>query len=402
MKRMRPAFLRWALLATALQAACGLDQSPSQRQASAPMSGKSAEPAPPPGSKAPQPEQAAAPAADTPTSQESGSTAWQDELLQRDARWLEQLADVGEGEDVSASDLPGELHEAVLRTAGLLCCEPQRYRRVAGLDLALPKLVPTAVEELSEIDCIVMISINCKPERPLYVFATLRSLFSSFPAGINVNILVGDEHADYLSERRLREEIGEDLASHVHVWAPSAGDGRYLREHLTLHDRGGWNYARALRSYRGHKNLLLMEDDVEWSGNAGVALNRRLREDPRALVSLYNRPGLIPPDQPNGNFSDASLGFVEAVDPEHLFFGTQGMTFSAKASGGMGNFLQIKLHEWPYDLQINSFMTVHGLRMAYAYPSIVQHIGFYGTGYGVGFHTSECFARHIAAGPSTL
>ena len=289
-----------------------------------------------------------------------------------------------EGDAIPASTIDASLE--TMKNMGFQK-EGDDYIRRAHLDATVPSLVMTHSRTMPSIDCIVMISIFRTKEKENYIFSTLENMFRVFPEDSHFNILVGDDRASYLDRDRLENIFGKANSARLHVWATSPEDASFLAANLDIKRRAGWNYARAMRSYAGHRGLLLLEDDIMWCKNAVEHINQWTAQDHPAVLSLYTRKNYL-------RLSKPILGHLVAMhmgNQTPRFEGTQALYMSSKVSHHLGDFMQIRLHETAYDWNVDAFLRKYDILMGYAFPSLVQHTGLKSSGLGC-YHESDCFS----------
>jgi hypothetical protein len=306
-----------------------------------------------------------------------------------DAQWLELARNTPLGGYIDTSQI--EIMASLrLYSLGFGSLGPQRYVHVAPLEATTP-LVPTCDAELDAIDAIAIISVDRGLNETPYLYNTLRNVLTHFPQGVQINVMVGDDNADYVAPAKLKEVLGDAWAQRVHVHVPHASVAAFLRDHADVRVRMTWNYARTLRSYLGARHLLLMEDDVQWAYRAAKALNDGLSEAPEAILSAYNRAcNLLPGVNLDNLWTPSFVRFpLRCVDL--AFACTQAMVFHAPVVGPMGDFIGVRLGKAPVDMLIDLFARLHDLPVTYAQPSMVQHMGKQTTGLGK-FHKSQCFS----------
>ena len=269
------------------------------------------------------------------------------------------------------------------------------WQRVVHLDeTVIPALSnegPLALSEmptLPDIDCIAISSINRRHAEKVYVYDTLRSLFQVFPAEAQINVLVGNADANYLSMPRLVEEVGGRDATRVHVVSTSPEIADYLLS-LPLPKRGGWNFSRALLGYTGSRGIILLEDDIDLPKGSPELLQSVLQQAPLPIVSLYNHSCENLP----GRRSVAQEGSFHAEVPER-WWGFQwystGLYIAAPFARPLGAHHLVHLNSFCWDKLINYFLAAHNLDVAYTYPSMIQHRGLVSTGTW-GQHESHCY-----------
>ncbi len=268
--------------------------------------------------------------------------------------------------------------------------DPTQATRQARLDTTFSS-VPAECEELSHIDCVTMSTIERRTSDKQYVYDTLRSVFATFPVGVQVNLAVGDDRTEFVSRKRLHAELGPLHAEQVHVWAASPAQTAHLKD-FKVARRAAWNYARAIRSYQGSTGLLLMEDDVQWAAGGINRFDYWLAGHRLPVISLYNYQG--PPFPDDRRFTLADLVTTHINEPRHIFDCTQAMYIAAPVTRALGDFILLRAHLRPYDLLLDTFCASHRLSIGHTYPSLVQHIGEHTNGLGR-FHQSNCFVPSL-------
>ena len=258
--------------------------------------------------------------------------------------------------------------------------------RHARLDATFDSIAAEC-EELNHIDCVTMLTIERRNSSKQYVYDTLRSVFATFPPGVQVNLAVGDDRTDFVSRSKLHAELGPMHAQQVHVWAASNVDTAHLKD-FKVARRAAWNYARAIRSYRGTTGLLLMEDDIQWALGGVSRLDYWLAGHRLPVISCYNYQS--PPWPDDKRLKVADLVTTSVDEPRHVFDCTQAMYIAAPVARALGDYILLRTHVWPYDLLLDTFCATHRLSIGHTYPSLVQHMGEQTNGLGR-FHQSNCF-----------
>ena len=316
------------------------------------------------------------------------------EVLASDAQWFEEAAAVPLGAKTRAhSGWAGAGTAQIWHNIGFVPDASGALERRADLLGELPALASTLADEPAGVDCVAVISIDRHGEEEPYLYRTLRSFFAGSPPGLHVNVLVGNDDLDYVSPARLTAALGEAWAGQVHVHPTSPATTAYLRAQLPPYRRGGWNYARALRGYRGTRGLLVMEDDVLWA-RGGMAALAAWRQEPAPLaLSLFNHHCA----QLSGEREHTRAAFrVNTVaGRQHTFMNLQAMVYSPAIADSVGRYMQLRMHKEIYDRVVGWYFTLHSVTIGYAFPSIAQHIGLAsaakGHGYTWGFHQSSYY-----------
>ncbi len=315
-------------------------------------------------------------------------------LLAQDARWFSELQAVPLGGRTPAHEEEAEEAPAQMwRDMGFLPEGGGAYRRAADLIDPLPTLVPTELPELAHIDCLATISIDRHNGAEPYLYQTLRSLFAAFPAGVHINVLVSNTDVDYVSSQRLADAVGGQHVGHIHVHPTGAQTAAYLHNELPAYRRGGWNYARALRSYSGDKGLVLMEDDVLWTRGGPEKFDAWLQQQMLPSASLFNDHCAHLSGE--SDYQNADFRINTVLGHQHYFVNLQGMYYDHAIANSLGRYLQLRMHRQIYDHVIGWFFSDHKVAIGYAFPSITQHIGGLsaakGQGHDWSFHQSSCF-----------
>ena len=315
------------------------------------------------------------------------------DILADDARWFAEMDAVPMGERLPAPAREAEVAAEMWRDMGFVADADGYYARRADLIGGLPKLVPTHVPELAHIDCIAAISIDRHNGAEPYIYQTLRSLFAAFPAGVHINVLVSNTDVDYLSPEALAASIGPEHSGQVHVHPADAQTAAYLHAELPAYRRGGWNYARALRSYAGTKGLVLMEDDVQWSLGGPKKFDAWMDRQVLPAASLFNdQCAYLSGEQ---NHEEADFRINRVLGHEHYFVNLQGMFYHHTIANSLGRYLQLRMHREIYDHVVGWYFNNHKVAIGFAFPSIAQHIGKNSAAkdstHKWNFHESSCF-----------
>ena len=240
------------------------------------------------------------------------------------------------------------------------------------------------------VDAVALITIDRNNGEEPYIYSTLRSVFSVFPPETQVNVLVGDANSDFVGPEALRREIGADWAARVHVWPTDARTSAFIHQRFLPQRRGGWNYARALRSYSGERGLVLMEDDVVWAAGAIDDMKRLLGASPLA-TTFYNFDCFGPEGADISTSSPTLLHPVRVRDSK--FVCTQGMYFTAALANRLGEHVHRRIHERVWDYIMELLFQDQDLTIGFTLPSLVQHTGVKSAGVTPYFHTTPCFAN---------
>ena len=327
---------------------------------------------------------------------ERGSLSLDQDAIQRDKRAVDAATAVPMHSSTTGfSEASGDLE--AWRNLGFAPASPSsRHALVRGaalVDSQAPTLVPTSLPEMPAIDGIAVISIYRQDADQQYIYAMLRSTFDAFPAGIQVNVLVGNADDAYLSDERLAEELGAARAGQVHVWPAAAATADFMAEHFERKRRGSWNYARALAAYGGSRGLLLLEDDVDWGPQAGAIAADLVAAQPLQVVSFYNYECFRADGVEAGEMAAPAITTRGSQDLRTVGFTcTQAMYFPAELTGAVSRYIQLRMHKMPYDNLMNLFFLHHELAANYVYPSLVQHVGWQTAIHtSPGFHQSRCF-----------
>ena len=294
-------------------------------------------------------------------------------------RWLPQAMSTPLGEEFKIAYDDGDaLH--TLHSLGFAKLAEGHYQRKVDL-LPHGTLVPSAMDDLPEIDAIAVISIH----RPFlgdkqYAYDTLRSLMAHLPKQAQINMLVGNADTDYLSHDVLVREIGQEDAERVHI-TPTPQDVAqfFVGEGISTGPRAAWNYARALRSYGGSQHLLLLEDDVSLSANGVAHLQKYLSEPPVSLFALFNdRCAAI---EPTWSRPDSALTIGAKLIERNSDFPTlQAMVYASEVANDAGEYLVTRAGRESHDYMLGRFFGQTRSVLGYVQPSIAQHEGRRTTG----------------------
>jgi hypothetical protein len=294
-------------------------------------------------------------------------------------RWLPAAMSTPLGEDFKIAYDDGDaLH--TLHALGFAKIAEGHYQRKVDL-LPHGTLVPSAMDDLPEIDAIAVISIH----RPFlgdkqYAYDTLRSLMAQLPAQAQINMLVGNANTDYLAHDVLVREIGQEDAQRVHITAaPQDVAQFFVDEAISTGPRAAWNYARALRSYAGSRHLLLMEDDVSLSAHGMAQLRKFLIEPPVSVFALFNdRCAAI---EPTWSRPDSALTIGAKLIERNSDFPTlQAMVYASEVAHDAGDYLVTRAGRESHDYMLGRFFGQTRSTLGYVQPSIAQHEGRQTTG----------------------
>ena len=323
--------------------------------------------------------------------------------LREDLEFFREVTAIHVGQEVSPIR-PEDDDERLWTSLGFVPVSASTYRREADLTGELADLVPTNSSQLSEIDSIAIVSVDRSDDGEPYLYRTLRSLFAAFPPDVQVNVLVGNADARYVAFDRLADAVGADNARRVHAWPTSEATANFLRDHLEPSRRGGWNTVRSLRSYRGSKGLLLMEDDIIWAEQAIIPFNDAIKARPVAAFSLYNNrcqalSTVISPEvgEVLAHASpDTSPLIVAEVDTRVYGFDCmQAVYYAATLPGPLGRYTHRRMHTMSHDCSVGRFFTENEAVIGYPFPSLVQHIGTKSAYHTWAFHYSPCFRERL-------
>ena len=290
-----------------------------------------------------------------------------------EASWVRSLSPFSQGEVVASARFP-YVSAQQWANMGFVPLGNGAWKRAVRID-ATVELVEMDVPELPSVDCIAIISVDRDTGDEPYIYRTLRSLFRNLPDGVEVNVVVGDARAEYLSPARLHEVVGPARAARVHVHATDVRTDAFLQENF-LHprQRAAWNAARVLRSYRGTRGLLAMEDDVIWTAAGLAPLERIMPADRPPLITLFNKPCAKLPGAPAQQPLEPEL-----VRPDlagHQFLYTQGLWYAPTMAEEGGRYLREFVHDNHYDIMLDKLLRRRGWQVGYLYPGILQHIGY--------------------------
>ena len=333
---------------------------------------------------------------------EKPSTAWSD------LAWFESLADVKPGSTVKRSEIAHSLAAISdwghrmdpWRAMGFHADAEDMNLMHREVDVAAEarlsshpreQLVLSKMPSLPDVDCVAISSIH-RPHVPKdYIYATLKSIFASFPKEVVVNILVGNADTAYLAPEILTAELGEDHLDQIVVIPPSKAMAEYLQQN-NVEWRGSWNYARGLLSYRGTRGLVLLEDDVEWAQGSVPILHQILQSTPVPIISLYN----VFCQQLQGRVSLLSRAGVSLDQPsrEAEFIRTQGLYFSASVANELGRHQFLRINGYCWDRLLNFFLEDRDMDMGYTFPSLLQHRGHVSSG-NWGVHETGCYLDDV-------
>lgn len=272
------------------------------------------------------------------------------------------------------------------------------YERRVDLTQAEP-LVLSQMPQLPEIDTIAVVSVYRANLDEQYIYPTLRSLLAELPDTAQINVLVGNADTAYLQPQVLEAEVGAGASARVHLFVPPQPvDDFFAKERIATSPRAAWNYARALRGYVGHSNLLLLEDDVTLAKN-GLRQLRPWLQDPRtpAVVALYN-------DKCFGSErlwarSDSALSMGPARIRNYRDYPTlQMLIYSKEVAAEAGSWLVLRAGRDPHDWMLGRYFTQEDPTLVgYVHPSLAQHHGLQTTGLSAPgwLPHSNCFAETI-------
>jgi hypothetical protein len=290
-----------------------------------------------------------------------------------------------------------EAAKHTLQALGFAQVSESRYTRMADL-LAPESLTPSVMPALPEIDAVAVISVyRPKLQQEQYIYPTLRSLLAELPEGGIVNVLVGNGDTAYLDDAMLIEHVGAHAPARVRVMAPPEGVAEFFAQHaIATAPKATWNFSRAMRSYRGSKHLLMLEDDVRLSANGLLHMRPYLNHAPVDVFTLFNdrcdgvRTSLRRAD------TELALGMV-TIRKNNDFPTTQMLVISAHAANDAGEYLVTRAGRESYDYMLGRFFAMTRSKLAYVKPSIAQHTGFETTGLsGPGvLPMSGCFAEAL-------
>ena len=285
-----------------------------------------------------------------------------------------------------------EAHAESLRALGFSHQGEQMWRRDANM-LATETLVPSLMPELPEIDAVAVISTFRPQVREQYIYETLTQLFRALPAEAQVNVLVGNSDTDYVAPAVLSEKLGDAHAARIHVIFTPTDVDQYFKAHRSkVSVKATWNYARALRSYRGDKHLLLFEDDIVLADHALMAIRPLLLQKRTGIFSLYNdRCSSVEAWwQPEG--SKLSVGTQVMRENGGDFPSTQAIVYAASLANDLGDYLTLRAGREPYDYMTGRYLVQFNYEIGYVDPSVVQHVGYATTGLSAGHPPrTSCF-----------
>lgn len=315
-----------------------------------------------------------------------------EEPAMNDPKWLSRAMErsVGEPFVVPYDD---EDAQHVMHGLGYAKLSAGHYERRVDLT-AQQTLVPSAMPSLPGIDAIAMITIR----RPTlgdkqYVYDSLRSLFAELPQEAQINLLVGNNDATYLSEDILMRELGAALCQRVHIHAaPDVIAEFFVGENIGVVARSTWNYARALRSYRGQTHLLLVEDDISLATGSLMQLRPYLDAPRVPVMTLFNDRCASVATTWTVPGSQLSLG-ASTQRRSRDFPTTQAVLFSSAVANDAGRYLMTRAGRMTYDYMLGQFFAQDFSVLGYVQPSIVQHEGRTSAGLSVPGHEplSTCY-----------
>ena len=242
------------------------------------------------------------------------------------------------------------------------------------------------------------------PSPVIFSYQTLRSLFATFPEDVKVNVMVGNANADYVVGKRIVAAVGAQNAQRIHAWPTSVLTANFLATHLQPSRRGGWNTVRSLRSYRGHKGLLLMEDDIAWTREAMIPFNRDAAAESLTAFSLYNFHcygiGPFTSEKTRASLANAEVAtsplILAVVDNSQFeFHAMQAVLYAPDIPGPPGRYTQRRMHLEHHDNVVGMFFRDHQTLIGYTFPSLVQHLGIRSAYGSAAFHQSECFRESL-------
>lgn len=276
--------------------------------------------------------------------------------------------------------MPGtnEAQAQTLQALGFARESEDAWRRDADL-LAPEVLVPSLMPEFPEIDAIAVISTFRPQVKEQYLYETLIHLFAELPPSVQVNVLVGNGATDYVAPAVLSEKLGA-AASRVHlITTPDEVDQFFSSQNAQVAVKATWNYARALRSYQGHRHLLLLEDDIHIAPHSLLEIRPLLQQGRTGVYALYNdRCGNVEGWwQAQGSSLTVGTSVIRQSDG---FPTTQAIVYAANVANELGNYLMLRAGRESYDYMTGRYLAQFQYEIGYVYPSIVQHVGFSTTG----------------------
>ena len=310
--------------------------------------------------------------------------------------WLDAAQAVAEGGTYS----PPQNDETAQDTLAALGYRPlpnsSDWMRDANLLLEQP-LAMSSMAELPQIDAIAMISTFRPYLQEQYIYPSLKKLFTALPPTAIVNILVGNAQTDYVQPDVLAHAIGADFASRVHIVPAPESTSRYFDTvQAWIAKRATWNYARALRSYRGTTNLLLVEDDIDVAPGAFSSLRPYLAAEVAGIYLMYNDRCKV--GKPMWAMPESAVTihpFTIRLNSE--FPTTQAIVYSSSVAHHVGDYIAVRAGRESYDYMIGRYLADFEYVIGYVYPSVVQHTGLLTSGLSAPGHApySWCFDPNI-------
>ena len=263
------------------------------------------------------------------------------------------------------------------------------YRREVNLDERLT-LVEANCASLPRLGAVAIVSIDRRTKERPYLYSTLESTFAALPAGVEINVLVGNDDDEYVRPESLAAEIGAELANRVHVHPTSPAAASFLRARHDNKSRATYNHARALRNMSGSGHLLFVEDDIEWSASVKVRWKEFFLLAHLSAVALYHGHDVNPFCCLQDPCRQTSMHFVQFGPPYQFGFAcTQAMIYRADFAESAGRHLALRLGHMPADLLVGQYLIGTHSRLGYARPAVAQHLG--NTGGLSTFHQALCF-----------
>lgn len=225
-----------------------------------------------------------------------------------------------------------------------------------------------------------------------YLEATLRSLFSTLPVGVEhtVSLVAGSPETGYLASYKSQPEITVvGMGSNTWSWIK----GRPLTQ------RASWNYYRCLtHNAAGKRDILILEDDVRfargwWSRLSAILADLLELHGSNFVLTIYSPWDLVLQQHWGERFY--------AEYPLGKFYGTQGVYYTAVTRQGFAEYL--KLHglvanEKGYDYLLRDYLSDAGIPLFASTPSLIQHMGVKSTGLGT-WHDAPGFIEDLGSEP---
>lgn len=200
-----------------------------------------------------------------------------------------------------------------------------------------------------------------------------------------VSLVVGSPESAYL----------EGYRSSTDLRIIEADEEWELLKQEPVRRRASWNYWRCLALQPLDRDLLLLEDDIQF---AQGWLSRFL--DTTAVINARYGCGYVLSlysAHPFCGYAYAG-GAMYAEFPPQSFYGTQATYYPAAIRTGFAQYLRkhgVDEFREPYDLLLGRYVAENRHRLIVTAPSLVQHIGEETTGLGSFYHRAACFSESL-------